>query len=70
MTSFFNKTSNENFKKYMLSGNFQASIIVVISSFTTRVNLPMDPRHPTRSQLDYLTRQFAINYVKELPSLT
>ena len=41
----------------MLSANFQASIIVVISSCTTRVNLPQ-----TRDgrQLNYLTRQFVI----------
>ena len=41
----------------MLSANFQASSIAVISSCTTRVNLPQ-----TRDgrQLDYLTRQFVI----------
>ena len=39
MTNFFNKTRKENLNKYMLSANFQASIIVVISSCTTRVNL-------------------------------
>ena len=57
MTNFFNKTSNENKKQYMLSANFQASIIVVISSCTTRVNLPW-----TRDmrQLDYLRQQFVI----------
>ena len=43
--------------KNMLSANFQGSIIVVISSCTTRVNLPW-----TRDmrQLDYLRQQFVI----------
>ena len=32
MTNFCNKTNKENLKKYMLSANFQASIIVVVFS--------------------------------------
>ena len=42
-------------KKFILSAIFQASIIVVIYSCTTRVNLPL-----TRNmrQLDYLRQKF------------
>ena len=54
MTNFFIKTSKEILKKYMLSANFQASIIVFISSCATRVNLPWTQDNATRRQLDYL----------------
>ena len=55
MRNFFNKTSKKKLKKYMLSANFQASIIAVISPCTTWVNLPWT--RDTR-QLDHLRRQF------------